>query len=256
MIVGRDELIPPATAEEDSAAAVSPELAERVAAVELQGNFMFDPVRSPCALRVIAEHTTCHCMVLTGCFCNRRRIETFLGPAWERDLSVPKLATSSYRRVADDAPASWQRVHAISRWYYHGIFCAAQGETGAQILVAPPLVPFLEAALTQVQQVLRAALACVECGCSTESSSTLHSKIAARCGQVRTVPVQTRQIGLDKLRVRQAKTDRVNSVEASMRLDAVASAGFRMSRSQLLDVIKAGDIRCDALAGYLLTMGR
>jgi len=76
------------------------------------------------------------------------------------------------------------------------------------------------------------------------------------CVQVRTVPVQTRQIALDKLRVRQAKTDRVNSVEASMRLDAVASAGFRMSRSKLLDVIKAGDIRCDALAGYLLTMGR
>ena len=60
--------------------------------------------------------------------------------------------------------------------------------------------------------------------------------------------MQTSQISLDKLRVRQAKTDRVNSVEASMRLDAVASAGFRMSRSKLLDVIKAGDIRCAALA--------
>ena len=63
-------------------------------------------------------------------------------------------------------------------------------------------------------------------------------------------------MSLDKLRVRQAKTDRVTSVEASMRLDAVASAGFRMSRSKLLDVIKAGDIRCDAIACYPLTSGR
>ena len=68
------------------------------------------------------------------------------------------------------------------------------------------------------------------------------------------MPVQTRQIGIDTLRVRQAKTDRVNSVEASMRLDAVASAGFRMSRSKLLDVIKAGDIRCGAPACYLRVM--
>ena len=49
MILGREELVPRATVEEDGAAAVPPELAERVAAIELQGNFMFDPVRSPCA---------------------------------------------------------------------------------------------------------------------------------------------------------------------------------------------------------------
>ncbi len=56
MILGRDELIPPATAEEDSAAAVPPEVAERVAAVELQGNFMFDPVRISCATCCCGTH--------------------------------------------------------------------------------------------------------------------------------------------------------------------------------------------------------
>ena len=39
-----------------------------------------------------------------------------------------------------------------------------QGETGAQILVAPPLVPFLEGALTQVHTVFGwADLAAVGC---------------------------------------------------------------------------------------------
>jgi RNA-binding protein YlmH len=65
------------------------------------------------------------------------------------------------------------------------------------------------------------------------------------------VPVTTRRIALDGLRVRQPRTDRVTSVEASMRLDAVASAGFRMSRSKLLDLVRAGDIRWDAPALWL-----
>ena len=47
MILRREELVPRAIAEEDSAAAGSPEVADRVAAVELRGNFMFDPVRNP-----------------------------------------------------------------------------------------------------------------------------------------------------------------------------------------------------------------
>jgi RNA-binding protein YlmH len=38
-------------------------------------------------------------------------------------------------------------------------------------------------------------------------------------------------------------------VEASMRLDAVASAGFRMSRSKMMELIKSGGcdvVRCTA----------
>ena len=61
---------------------------------------------------------------------------------------------------------------------------------------------------------------------------------------MRTVTVQTRRMELDQLRVRQPKVERLTSVEASLRLDAVASAGFRVSRSKLADLVKAGDIRC------------
>ncbi len=43
--------------------------------------------------------------------------------------------------------------------------------------------------------------------------------------QVRTVPVQVRTIALDQLKVKPAKVEEVNSVESSLRLDALASAG-------------------------------
>ncbi|KAF8069439.1 Hnrnph2 [Scenedesmus sp. PABB004] len=84
-----------------------------------------------------------------------------------------------------------------------------QGESGAQILVDPELVEHFEAALTQV----------------------------------RTVPVETRGVPLAQLRVPPPRREEVHSTEASLRLDAVASAGFRMSRGKMADLIKAGDVR-------------
>jgi hypothetical protein len=43
--------------------------------------------------------------------------------------------------------------------------------------------------------------------------------------KVRTVPVKVTPITLDKLNVRPPKLEEINSVEASLRVDAVASAG-------------------------------
>jgi hypothetical protein len=43
--------------------------------------------------------------------------------------------------------------------------------------------------------------------------------------QVRTVPVETRAVPLDQLRVPQRQVQELSSVEASLRLDAIASAG-------------------------------
>eukprot|EP00884_Botryococcus_braunii_P017807 jgi/Botrbrau1/470/Bobra.110_2s0108.2 len=83
------------------------------------------------------------------------------------------------------------------------------GEEGAHILVAPDLVPHFELSLSQV----------------------------------RNTPVQTREVPLTVLQVPEVKVEAVRSVEASMRLDAVASAGFRMSRSKMLDLIKNGDVK-------------
>ncbi len=83
------------------------------------------------------------------------------------------------------------------------------GERGAQAIVVPELVEFLELQLMQV----------------------------------RSVPVKTRPIDWQELRVRQPKKKEMTTVEASLRLDAVASAGFGMSRSKMVDLIGSGDVR-------------
>lgn len=83
------------------------------------------------------------------------------------------------------------------------------GERGAQAIVVPELVEFLSSSLTQV----------------------------------RSVPVKTSQIEISELRVREPRKKEITTVEASMRLDAIASAGFGMSRSKMADMITGGDVR-------------
>ena len=83
------------------------------------------------------------------------------------------------------------------------------GEQGAQAIVAPELVEYLE----------------------------LH------LNQVRSVPVKTRRIELSELKIREPKKKEMTTTEASLRLDAIASAGFGMSRSKMVDMISSGDVR-------------
>jgi photosystem II S4 domain protein len=83
------------------------------------------------------------------------------------------------------------------------------GERGAQAIVHPDLVDFLEMHLNQV----------------------------------RSVPVKTQRIDLQELKIREPKKKELTTVEASMRLDAIASAGFGMSRSKMAEMISAGDLR-------------
>lgn len=83
------------------------------------------------------------------------------------------------------------------------------GERGAQAIVVKELVDFLQASLTQV----------------------------------RSVPVKTQPIPLEELKVREPKKKELMTVEASMRLDAIASAGFGTSRSKMAEMISAGDVR-------------
>ncbi len=83
------------------------------------------------------------------------------------------------------------------------------GERGAQAIVVPELVDFLE----------------------------------LNFNQVRSVPVKTRRVALEELKVREPKKKELTSTEASMRLDAIASAGFGMSRSKMVDLINSGDVR-------------
>ncbi|MBW4512089.1 MAG: photosystem II S4 domain protein [Scytonematopsis contorta HA4267-MV1] len=83
------------------------------------------------------------------------------------------------------------------------------GERGAQAIVVPELVDFLQMSLKQV----------------------------------RSVSVQTRPVDFSELKVREPKKKELTTVEASLRLDAVASAGFGMSRSKMVDFIEGGDVR-------------
>lgn len=83
------------------------------------------------------------------------------------------------------------------------------GERGAQVIVVPELAEFLETALVQV----------------------------------RSVPVKTQRIDMSELKVRPPKRKELTTVEASLRLDAIASAGLGMSRSKMAEAISSGDVR-------------
>lgn len=125
---------------------------DSIAAIDVQGNFLFDP-------------------------------------ATHRDFLGACLGTGIERQVVGDI--------------------IVQGDRGAIILVAPPMVEHLTTSLVQV----------------------------------RSVPVKVRTMPLSELRVPAARVLELASVESSMRLDALASAGFRMSRSKMADMIKGGDVR-------------
>lgn len=83
------------------------------------------------------------------------------------------------------------------------------GERGAQAIVVPEMVGFLTASLTQV----------------------------------RSVAVKTQPIEPSELKIRPPQKKELTTVEASMRLDAIASAGFGMSRSKMASAIASKDVR-------------
>ena len=83
------------------------------------------------------------------------------------------------------------------------------GERGAQVIVIPEIANFLETSLIQV----------------------------------RSVPVKTKSIDLTELKVRPPNKKELTTVEASLRLDAIASFGFKMSRGKMSDAIKNGNVR-------------
>ncbi|XP_043688079.1 putative RNA-binding protein YlmH isoform X2 [Telopea speciosissima] len=83
-----------------------------------------------------------------------------------------------------------------------------QGEKGAQVLIVPELVEFLVLSLDKVGN----------------------------------VPVSCSKIPLLALEYEPPRTKSFKAIEASLRVDALASAGFKISRSKLVDLI-SGDVR-------------
>ncbi|GJS78787.1 RNA-binding S4 domain-containing protein [Tanacetum coccineum] len=84
-----------------------------------------------------------------------------------------------------------------------------QGEKGAHVLVVPDLVDFLTMSLEKVGN----------------------------------VPVTCKKMPLIALEYEPPRTKTFKTVEASMRIDSVASAGFKISRSKLAGLISDGDVR-------------
>lgn len=84
-----------------------------------------------------------------------------------------------------------------------------QGEMGAHVLVVPELVDFLASSLNKV----------------------------------RNVPVTCVKMPLLALEYEPPRTRSLKTVEASLRLDAVASAGFKISRSKMASLVSDGDVR-------------
>nr|CAB3478286.1 unnamed protein product [Digitaria exilis] len=84
-----------------------------------------------------------------------------------------------------------------------------QGERGAQVLVDPELVDYLISTLEKV------------------------GKVGVSCSQ----------IPLLALEYEPPRTKSFKTVELSLRVDALASAGFKISRTKLASLISAGDVR-------------
>lgn len=84
-----------------------------------------------------------------------------------------------------------------------------RGERGADVLCSPEMCEFLSEALTSV----------------------------------RTVKVTASEVDMSELKVPAPKVEEIQTFEASTRLDAVASAGFRMSRSKFGAFITSGDVK-------------
>ncbi|KAL1188443.1 hypothetical protein V5N11_030653 [Cardamine amara subsp. amara] len=84
-----------------------------------------------------------------------------------------------------------------------------QEEKGAQVLIVPELVDFIVSALDKVGN----------------------------------VSVTCTKIPLLALEYEPPRTNSFKTVEASLRIDAVASAGFKISRSKLVDLISNKDVR-------------
>ncbi|TQD74326.1 hypothetical protein C1H46_040143 [Malus baccata] len=57
------------------------------------------------------------------------------------------------------------------------------------------------------------------------------------------VPVSFKRIPLIALDYEPPRTKSFKTIEASVRVDAIASAGFKLSRTKLVDLIRDGDVR-------------
>lgn len=78
-------------------------------------------------------------------------------------------------------------------------------------------------------------------GCQVIVLNDVAEYLCTAISKVRSVPVKVERLDWSMLEVRPPSMKEMTIVEASMRLDAVASAGFSMSRSKFAELVRAGD---------------
>jgi RNA-binding protein YlmH len=72
----------------------------------------------------------------------------------------------------------------------------------------------------------------------------LASRLGGTTARVRSVDVELEARDLDQLQLpTRPQPRKLATVEASLRLDAVASAGFGLSRSRMAELVRRGDVR-------------
>ena len=59
---------------------------------------------------------------------------------------------------------------------------------------------------------------------------------------MRSVDVQVARIPLGDVKVREPQTTTFETVEATLRLDIIASSGFKIGRNKAAELIKSGNI--------------
>eukprot|EP00850_Spirogloea_muscicola_P003172 SM000012S25434 [mRNA] locus=s12:1112985:1115441:+ [translate_table: standard] len=78
---------------------------------------------------------------------------------------------------------------------------------------------------------------------SVLGTGIVREKVGDILVQVRHTPVTVEPISLADLKVKAPKVDILRTVEASTRLDALASFGFKVSRTKIADCISAGYVK-------------
>ncbi|CAI5513914.1 unnamed protein product [Closterium sp. Naga37s-1] len=229
---GRNPLLAGVSGEEQETARRVLELADRsLASYSLLHSSFLSPA-SQAAIMPILSNMADVTAILSGGYFQAERCRVSVGPTElmaaegvgadaAADDAVPALAAGYPGAVAAVRVSGAFKQTSVS----HGDFLGAvlgtgitrdkvgdvillEGE-GAQVIIAPDLQDFLLSALTAVHR----------------------------------VPVTVQPILLSDLSVSPPRIDTLRTVEASLRLDAVASAAFHLSRSKFTDLIAKGDVR-------------
>ncbi|CAI5507194.1 unnamed protein product [Closterium sp. Naga37s-1] len=245
---GRNPLLAGVSGEEQETARRVLELADRSLASYSVLHSSFLSPASQAAIMPVLSNMADVTAILSGGYFQAERCRVSVGPTElmaaegvgadaAADDAVPALAAGYPGAVAAVRVSGAFKQTTVS----HGDFLGAvlgtgitrdkvgdvillEGE-GAQVIISPDLQDFLFSSLTAVHR----------------------------------VPVTVQPITLADLSVSPPRIDTLRTVEASLRLDAVASAAFRLSRSKFTDLIAKGDVRVNwreaAKSGVVLKSG-